>query len=136
MSIIERTVWTDQARNASVLSVSVSGLTLTVGAGSFKREGQDYVLAEDEEWEATNRPTKADASGYLVIEKATGQVGVFVDDVVHDGVDVPYVFNGSPFKVLQTLFHMDIPANTADLASVDVTVFCLRDRAEKPEEES
>jgi len=106
--------------NAVDLPVTVNGLTLTVGQGSFIIAGVTYTLAADADFLAVNRATETWLYIHLVKVIADSSIAVFVDEVIDDGIDLLYVFGGSPYKMLHRVVVAKIPANTADLVNADI----------------
>jgi len=121
-------VYNDAVRNPAVtlmeLVVEVSGLDITVRKGTFKIAGVDYELDSD-----VTHPVTLDADdptsvmGYLVLDPS-GDVALFIDELVHDGADQMYQFSRrGPYVLLAQLFNMQkIPPATTDLAGLDMVV--------------
>jgi len=99
---------------ACTVPLRVEPTRLVVEAGSFVAGGVEYTLAADVQyaWEpcASARTVRIT----LVRERQSGAVAVVVDECVHDGVDRPYRFQGSPYEPLHVLAVGVMPAACDD----------------------
>jgi hypothetical protein len=95
------------------LGGDVSGNTLTVDGGTVHLSGADYTLEQTEYVYPPNVTWDVDLTGY-VVSPSEGVATLFVDEVVRDGIDEPYVIDGEePFEFLDTLFTANIPAGSS-----------------------
>lgn len=119
------------------VSVSVSGMIVTVGAASFVLGGEEYSLGEEVQYEAsTPIGTSAVLFGYLVKERPSGDVMFLVDDYYEDGVDEMYEFTTEgTYERLHRLFLIKVPEGTTDLADADAFVYHIVPPLEEEEEE-
>jgi hypothetical protein len=94
------------------LEVSVSGMRVSVGAGTIKFGGVSFSFAEDQ----FTFPVKTEArvaQGFIVIEDGTAKL--FIDD--GEG----YTFSRTgPYTPVAGIFDVAIPANASSL--VDLTM--------------
>lgn len=103
------------------LKVSVSGMVVSVEAGSFRINGVENKLLEDEHCKITAHPEyKTGVLASLVL--ADGVARVLLDEVVKDGVDQPFNLKDSGYTLLISLFDCIVPAGATDLNDVDVRV--------------
>lgn len=131
MPVTNQTTYAKPDRAALELPVTVNGIVITVGKGGFKFHGEDLTLDDDVEFTVTVDPTNDTAVlAYLVKVIADGSVDVVVDEVVSDGVDVPFNFKGSPYELLTRIFFCEVPAAAADLSAVDITAIRVEARPE------
>lgn len=107
------------------LPVSISGMVVTVGAGSFTHVGVGYQLDEDVETDLLIDADSRVAFGYLVRVVETGEITVLWDTV--KPVDWPFVFEADgPYELLHKLVTADIPAGVSDLIAENVVFQCFR----------
>lgn len=104
--------------------VVLSGLTITVQCDGIeiKIKGTTYTFASDEEFVVTNRAEITHLVGYIVVDTTPDpdEVRVYVDEVIEDGVDVPFDFpRGGQYDLHAYLYAVKIPAVTSDLAGID-----------------
>ena len=112
--------------------VEIDGLTVVVKATDFRLAAVDYSLAEDQEFDVTPDANSAQhVTGYLVEEVSSGSALLLVDEVVLDGEDTPYDFDGD-YRMLHPLYWFQVPAGVESLADVEVRVHWIQ----APEEES
>lgn len=109
--------------NIELVVEVVSPTVLAVRAGTFTYERTQYALDEDQEWTLPVIPDGGMwVEGYLVVEKATGDVHVLVDEQTSGAEH--YEFDGaSTFTLLNNLFSLNIPESTVSLAGLAVEVF-------------
>lgn len=112
--------WTEvqapPAQNAVDLTITQTGMTITVEAGSFTIASVGYTLATDQNFIATADPTNDTvACGYLVKEISTGDIELMVDEVVMDGVDTPFDLDDGTYQLLHNLFAIKVPTGVANL---------------------
>lgn len=111
--------YSDPALHDIDLVLSTSGVTVTVEAGSITSEGVGYTLSAAESHSVGSYPTSCTVTGYLVIDTANSNaLRVFVDEFVHDGVDVTYDFDSSPYTLVSPLYSADVPSGTTDLSTL------------------
>lgn len=115
-----RTVGGKNGEAALDLAVTVSGMVITVPAGAFINQGHNYVLASDQNYSVGASAQPRYLEGYLVKVVSTGALDVLVDEIVLDGVDVPYNFGDGTYEVLHRLFDIHVPENTIDLAPLEL----------------
>ena len=112
------------------LPVEAAGTTLTVKAGQFRYAGQDLRLLEDQVYEVV-APDAAKArsiTGYLVIERASNEVKLLVDEVPADGTS-PFDFAAQEdFDFVAQLFHVQVPAGTTDPKALTCVVYRVEPR--------
>lgn len=106
------------------LLVEVSGLNITVKAGSMVIAGKPVVLSKDTVYKASTHAQLSWLRGFLVRERTTGNVTVLVDEYVVDGEDSPFEFLPTcPYDPLYALYAAKVPSGTTDLANADFTLF-------------
>jgi len=116
------------------LTVSSSGMTVSVGAGAFVLGGVSHDLTEDATATLASDPAhKTFATVYLCKEVGTGLLKVVVDEMVKDPAvtPVPYQFKGSPYNVLHQLAYIEVGAGVSDLDAAPCMVWRV---VPKPEE--
>ena len=110
-------------RHAMDFPVTLSGATITVGAGTMKYNGVDWPLLDDEVFTVVNRPDETEIVAYIVIDRGTvpaGELRVFVDDVIQDGIDVRHKFERSErYELVAYLYRVTIPGGTTDVSTLD-----------------
>jgi hypothetical protein len=113
--------------------LSSSGLDITVEAGTFVHAGTTYVLPSD--FTAAVTPDGANTlwlSLYLAIEISSGDVVVFLDEILEDGVDIPYDWDASATHTrICQLASIQVAAAAADLDDAPADVWAV---VEPPEE--
>jgi hypothetical protein len=101
------------------LAVRLSKMKVTVEAGTVVFKRKSYEVQE-ETFEATTRPEKTLLNGYLVVDKSSDEMRVFVDDVVMDGVDAAYSFKSNPdLQLFAKIFWVEVPGDTTNLSGLD-----------------
>ena len=100
------------------LSVSVSGLSITVGAGTFRVMGE-RVLLEDQVFVVEPDDERVlHINGYLAEDRSMGGTVLLVDERFID--EDSYVWE--EYKPLHRLFSFAIPPAISSLDEVDVRV--------------
>ena len=107
------------------LAVSVENqMDIRVAAGTFKIARTDYALADDNVHTVTADPTDpTDVHGYLVRDKASGDIELLVDEAVLDGLGEAYWFSGGPKEQLYRLFTIRVPAGSTDISGETLNVW-------------
>lgn len=122
MQMIHHAGMTSKTNNMPLLT-DVTGTTVTVHAGTAKKGGVEYILADDATYDPPAAPTHwTTAFGYLVKHKITNAVSVMVDEVVSDGVDTEFDFSIGDYEQLFPIFHLTVPAG-GPLTAVDCHAF-------------
>lgn len=123
MSVRIQMLRTNPAAYECALPLRVEATKLVVGAGAFVAGGRAYTLAHDVEhtWDRCAVPRTVRIT--LVRERQSGDVTVVVDECLHDGVDQPYQFQGSPYEPLHVLAVGDVPSECADATQGTWTVW-------------
>lgn len=123
MSEITNTKLVPPSRHAMDFPVTLAGATITVGAGPMTFNGVEWTLLEDEVFAVVNRPEVTEIVAYIVIDRGTdpaGELRVFVDDVIQDGIDVRHKFERSaPIELVAYLYRVTIPGGTTDVSALD-----------------
>jgi len=102
------------------LSLSLSGLTITVPASSVTYKSSSYSLALDEVHTVGSYAVDCLVAGYLVLDTANSNtLRVFVDEVLQDGLDAPYNFENSSYELIAYLYQFTVPSGTTDLSTLD-----------------
>lgn len=124
MGITQVNITGNSEKNALDLTVTVENLLdIRVSSGSFKIAGEDYTLSSDDVVTITVDSSEiTDVQGLLVKNISTGNVEVLVDEYLLDGIDTPFVFAGSGYKLLERLYYVRVPAGTTDLSGLDLSV--------------
>ncbi len=110
------------SRHAMDFLVTLSGDTITVGAGAMKFNGVEWVLLEDEVFAVINRSEVTEIVAYIVIDSGVSpsELRVFVDDVVQDGIDVRHKFErAGRYELVAYLYRVTIPGGTTDVSALD-----------------
>jgi len=105
------------------LPFSVLGLTITVGAGKFDVAGTEYELPEENTYDVEpDQDRDIWLSGYLVREKASGDIFVIVEAVTE--LEIPYSLQSpeSPYQELFLLFDGRVPPRASSLDDAELTV--------------
>lgn len=120
----EKTTQSDPERNALDLPVSTpEKAIIEVGRGRFIFEGVEYDLDDEVRYTVLGHETvQTDVRGFLALNPE-GAVEVVVDEHNHDGIDVPFIFNGSGYRLLSKLFACRLPPGPVDLSSVEIAVW-------------
>jgi hypothetical protein len=115
------------------LPFSVLGLTITVGAGKFDVVGTEYELPEDNTYDVEpDQDHDLWLSGYLVRDKASGDVFVLVEAVTALEIPYPLQSSESPYRELFLLFDGCVPPRASSLDDAELTVRRLT-KIEDPE---
>jgi hypothetical protein len=124
MGVVYELAYHDPSRESFRLDVEVEGMTIRVKKGSFVTGGKSYSLSEDSEYDVTGSAThKVSINGYIVLDRAK-KPQVLIDELVHDGVDQPYLFKDGQFTPLHPIFSIHkMAAGTKDLSGVAVKVY-------------
>jgi len=114
------------------LPVTIEGMRLTVGAGSFTLKGEVCSLEDDEVFDFPVLQERHGAFGYLVRIRADGTFRMLIDDLVAG--DHPYIFDPSgPYENIRCYLVVDIPAGgVSNLNDARVRVFSLKLEEETP----
>jgi hypothetical protein len=116
---IVHTSWGRAAENMFDLSVELRGDAVHVGAGTTVLRGARHAFG-GETIPIQRRSYDTSVIGYLVIDTDTGELVVFVDEHVQDGIDMPYIFGRDDrYRLEAHLFSFVVPANVIDLTSLD-----------------
>jgi hypothetical protein len=106
------------------LAISVSGLVVTVAAGSFKIRGHDYVLVEDATYTAT-----PDADGaitalcLLAKDTGNGDAVVLVVDEMGEWDEAGFFdWSTSQYEIISQLLSIQVSAGAVSLAEEDLAV--------------
>ncbi len=132
MNITTISIGAPATEHAMDLIVEQAGpLGINVKAGAVRFGGADESLGEDQTYDVVNRPQAADITCYMVRDTFDGSLTTLVDDVVLDGVDQRYVFRrGEQYELIAHLWQAHIPADTSDLAIINLRRFTLVERGE------
>jgi hypothetical protein len=111
---------TNRSIHHADLELISDGMDIIVNPGTFRISGIDYVLKMRQRFTVQNRPVAASLTGFLVlfVENSVSEVGLFVDEVLEDGIDIPYQFTEASLVYIATLFQAKIPANASGLDNV------------------
>lgn len=106
------------------LTVTTSVLTISVSPGTFKVFGEEHEFVSQIDHTVTVDPTNdTHVLGMIVQHKTTQAVSLLVDEVVFDGVDETYVFDGdSDYTPLLPLYKIMVPAGATTLDGLTITV--------------
>lgn len=106
------------------LGITTEGLVISVAPGTFKVFGDEHQFVSQMDHAVTVDPTnETHVIGMIVQDKTTDEVTLLVDEVVLDGVDETYAFDGSsPFKALLSLYKVLVPAEATTLDGLTMTV--------------
>jgi hypothetical protein len=116
------------------LPVSVSGMTVTVGKGSFKILGTSYFLMEDEEVEIELFDTNATYFGWLVYDNEAEETRLFVDRAVRNGERRHDFEKDTRFHRLHNLFLLTVFPGITSLDDVEEGDFTVYRYVEVPEQ--
>jgi len=121
MAVNEVTIKSLGGRMQVDLPLIFSGMTLTVGAGSFLVDGTSYVLLEDYDYEVVPHETEVMwLDVYLVRVKADGGVGVLVVDTVPaEGADLFRFDDACPWEHLHLQAVLAVPPGAVSLDAVE-----------------
>jgi len=138
MSIVNNLIQADPDQNDVAPTLVVSGLDITLPAGTYKIAGADRLVALDQTYTVTTDPTyDHSVKGFIVREIGTGDIVLLVDDVADDGLDAPCDLSSSEtYELLWRLFHVAVPAGTVDLAGLSLEVQQTTPRPTPPSERS
>jgi len=102
------------------LPLSLSSLVITVPVGSVTYGGVSYALTAPETHTVGSYAVDCTVLGALVLDTTNSNtLRVFVDEFLHDGIDVPYEFDSSPYDLITFLYQLDVPAGATDLSTLD-----------------
>lgn len=124
MSIKETIISDNPSINSLNLNVSIENLLdIRVSSGTFKIAGQDYNLESDGlETIDVDSVYETEVFGYLAQNVSTEEIIVLVDEHILDGIDVPYKFGDGTYKLLETLFSINVPPGTTDLSTLELRI--------------
>lgn len=123
MSITEITQYSNDL--ACAVELSVGPKSLRFSAGTVRVAQQTFEIPEATEFTITPCEQAATLRVFVVKRRGTAEVALLVDECVHDGVDRPYVFSGSPFEPLHMLAFGVLPAKSIDATKGEWKVFRL-----------
>ena len=111
-----------QSKKHSVdLPVEADGVLLTIRAKDFVVGGNQYALAEDEEYEVGDSDSEVCLVGFLVLTKE-GEARLFVDE--RSIINPAFSFETQDdLKLLKRLFILDVPAHTTSLADLELILY-------------
>ena len=108
------------------LDVRVAPTTVTIGAGPYRVCGRDGVVASDTVWEYERDDQHArNVTCALAVKTDTDETVLLLDDVPDDGVSRQY--RGGLYKLLWSLFDIQIPAGCRDLTKLETHVTLTRE---------
>lgn len=124
MQIHTQLCFANPEKHKVLLATTISGLSLTTEAGSFRVNGVDLEFAEEQVFTVTPSPYRQEIQGFLVLDKRLNQPVLLVDEWVADGADQPYSFaKNGPYKLLARLYTLKVPAAATDLSNATLTLF-------------
>jgi len=102
------------------LTIDIRGLSVSVGPGLVIFFDKKYDLKDAEVHTVGSYADTAVVLGYLVLDTSAGEVRLFVDEYLMDGVDAPFSFTrDSNLTPLATLFQFHVPPGTTSLLDVE-----------------
>ena len=104
------------------LVISTTGLTISVDAGSFTWTSSTRNLIATDHVVAVDPTDPTDVVGMLVLD-VNDDALVLVDEIIIDGIDLPYDFSASSYVLLHTLFIIRVPAAAANLDGLTLNCF-------------
>lgn len=109
------------------LAVIQSGMGVTVESGSVYHGGVQRSLDSNELFTATADATyPTHVHGFLVVEVSSGDLILFVDEVVDDGIEDTFDLDGSPdYTYLDRIFLFTVPPGVTDLDGVTITRYVV-----------
>lgn len=131
-------VFIEQSSNHLVhaidLGVEQSGMSITLKAGSFKYNGVDYELVEDQVFEATERDDVTYIDARLCRDTTDNSIILIVDEMIDIGGEPGdrYEWHNSPYEVLWPMYVFKVPASTASLDAIEISAYRV---VEPPEPE-
>src|SRR4030095_982207 len=79
----------------------VTGSKVRLQPLTFVHSGKTYTFTEPQDFVVQSQAFRCTVTGYLVVVKETGAPALLVDELLHDGVDLPYsLTDGGPFEPL------------------------------------
>lgn len=120
MPIVERICNGSAGINEFDLELQISGMTLTLGTGTFKIGGVSFTIEEAISVTLDACAFRRDIEAQLLKEKATGELHFLLREQVQDGVHGPAEDDTRPYESLLIVYDADVPANTTDLATVPI----------------
>lgn len=118
----------------SLFEITQSGMMVTVRSGGRCRAPnfEENTLEEDVEFLATSHATEiVYVNGWLVKEKATGLLDVFVDEIGGDLGPSRYKFDASsPYERVALLFLFQVPPAVSTLDDVKILLYRIEEDEE------
>lgn len=111
------------SRYACLPELVITGSKVSLKPFTFVHNGTAYSIEESQDFEVQSQAFPCTITGYLVKIRETGEPALLVDELLHDGVDLPYHLDGgSPYELMFVLYCFDVPPNSTDLANVTITL--------------
>jgi len=99
------------------MEISVVGGKVTLGEVVGTVPSAACTIVSDDDYPVS-------VFGYVVQDRESGKLDLLVDEVAVERGDRRYRFSESgPYRLLNRLFHMNVPAGATDLSEVLVTVW-------------
>jgi len=103
------------------LQVDIAGLRIVVRKGSFRVDGQDYLLTDDEEYTVVPVSKRQFIDGSLYLDLSSGEVHVLMFSI-EEG-ESNYDWRDPNMKPLYGIFEAELPKNVKSLDEGEVRVF-------------
>jgi hypothetical protein len=126
MAIIRHENYGIAGRDEVDIPVSVAGMDILVGPGTYKMLGNSGSFDTCETHTVSvNTEYSRGLRGYLVESRSDHSLALLVDELEQDGVDQWFSFPESPFVATHIFFDVLIPAGATSLESLDFHVYQL-----------
>ena len=109
-------------QNRYSLEVGIKGNLVSIPAGFVTLARLEYSLEDTTEYLYTSKEVRSVLEGHLVLTE-DDKLAVFVDEIVDDGVDVPYTWKSSTLTYCAPLFRLDVPGGTENLEDLDLLLW-------------
>lgn len=123
MPVIDRISRSSEETNGLNLVVTLhSPREIRVGKGAFRIARSDYVLDDNVNHIVSGHADySTKINGFLAVAPDE-TVEVIVDECIGDGLDLPFNFFGSGYKLLTRLFQIQTPPGDFEIGDLEVQV--------------
>lgn len=121
MSVVDINVAADPLVHVLDVVLTVDLMSIEIPEFTFKIEGSDYTLSGGATVNVVADPSySTQVWGYLALDlNDSNNVVLVVDEILDDGVDLPFIFDGSTdYQLLERLFEVTVPSGTTDLSGL------------------
>lgn len=122
MPIVEQPIFGNSEKNSVPNTVEITApFTLRVAPGPFRIGGAQYELLDEQVFTGTSDAVHAtEVHGYLAEDIGTGQQVLLVDEIVVNGENAAFVFDGVAYNLIHRLFFTVVEPGAVAFGDVGV----------------